>query len=192
MKAEEETRKGIEKAVNFIKRGGVVIFPTDTVYGFIADAGNKKAVENIFRIKKRSRKKPLAVFVKNIEAAKQLAEINNKQEKILKQYWPGRFTFVLKRKKINKKLYGLDKSSLALRVPNYKPLNDLLRKINKPLVQTSVNVSGKKPLNKVKEIITQFKNSKIPIILINAGDLKNPKPSQIIDLTKTKNRLIRR
>ncbi len=192
MKAEEETRKGIEKAVNFIKRGGVVIFPTDTVYGFIADAGNKKAVENIFRIKKRSRKKPLAVFVKNIEVAKQLAEINNKQEKILKQYWPGRFTFVLKRKKINKKLYGLDKNSLALRVPNYKPLNDLLRKINKPLVQTSVNVSGKKPLNKVKEIITQFKNSKIPIILINAGDLKNPKPSQIIDLTKTKNRLIRR
>jgi L-threonylcarbamoyladenylate synthase len=72
-------QKSINKIVEFLNGGGVVVFPTDTVYGFLADAQNKKAVEKIYKIKKRPKLKPLAVFVKDLKMAKELAEINEKQ-----------------------------------------------------------------------------------------------------------------
>ena len=121
----------MNKALLTFKNGGVVICPTDTVYGFLADATNKKAVDKIFKIKKRPKLKPLPIFVKDIKMAKELAEINKEQEKILKKYWPGKYTFILKRKP-NIKLYGVHKNTIAIRIPKYKFLNNLLKKINKP------------------------------------------------------------
>ncbi|MDD5011847.1 MAG: L-threonylcarbamoyladenylate synthase, partial [Phycisphaerae bacterium] len=163
------------------------IFPTDTVYGFLADATNKKAVEKIYKIKKRPKSKPLAVFVKDLKMAKEMAEIDVRQEKILKAKWPGKFTFIFQRKFPEvgppEKLYGLDKKTIALRIPKYKFLNDLLNKINKPLAQTSVNISGQPLLTKISDIIKIIGRSDLPIIIVDAGDLKNDKPSTIIDLT---------
>lgn len=175
MKVIKQSQKALNEAADVLKKGGVVICPTDTVYGFLADASNKKAVEKIYKIKKRAKSKPLPVFIKNIKMAKQLAEINARQEKILKKYWPGKYTFVFNKKN--------NRGTIALRMSKYKFLNDLLKKINKPLAQTSVNISGKEPLSKPENIIKQFQNSK-ELLFINAGDLPKRKPSQIIDLTK--------
>ena len=175
------SQRAVNEAVKIIKNGGVVICPTDTVYGFLADAGNKKAVSRIFKIKKRQKAKPLPVFVKDIEMAKNIAFIDNKQEKILEKHWPGKTTFVLKKK---------NKGTIALRIPKYKFLNDLLKKINKPLTQTSVNISGQPALNNIKEIINQF-GDKVDLI-IDAGNLPKRKPSSIIDLTKNKIILLRK
>lgn len=174
-------------AVKTIEKGGVVIFPTDTVYGFLADAGNKKATEKIYKIKKRPKSKPLAVFIKDLEMAKEMTEINQEQENILKTKWPGKYTFILKRKKS----IGSEIRSVALRIPKYKFLNDLLNKINKPLVQTSVNISGQPPLTKIKDIIEKFGRTGLPILIIDAGDLKKAKPSTIIDLTTNKYKVLR-
>jgi len=181
-------------AVKTIEKGGVVIFPTDTVYGFLADAGKKKAVEKIYKIKKRPKSKPLAVFVKDLEMAKEIAEIDSNQEKILKKHWPGKFSFILQRKKTENGsplLYGVDKKTIALRIPKYKLLNNLLNKINKPLAQTSVNISGQSPLTKIKDIIEKFGRTGLPILIIDAGDLKKAKPSTIIDLTTNKYKVLR-
>lgn len=177
--------KALNKAITFINKGGIVICPTDTVYGFLADALNKKAVEKIYRIKKRPRSKPLPVFVRDLTMAKKIAEINKKQEKIVKKYWPGKYTFVLKSKIKNKKLkiYGVAKNTIALRVPKYKFLNDLLKKINKPLVQTSVNLSNQPSLAKIDDIKALIGTSDVPILVVNGGNLKKSKPSKIIDLT---------
>lgn len=181
----------LNKAIEILKNGGVIIFPTDTVYGFLADAGNKKAVEKIFKIKKRPKTKPLAVFVKDIKMAKKLAEISAEQKKILKKYWPGKFTFVLKRKPdIN--FYGMDKNTIALRIPKYKLLNDLLEKINKPLVQTSVNISGKPPMAKIIKIKNFFRPKAGISLVIDVGDLLKFKPSAIMDLTKNKIKFLRK
>ncbi len=193
------TQKAVNKAARIIKNGGVVIFPTDTVYGFLADAANKKAVEKIFKLKKRLRSKPLPVFVRDIKMAKELAEINKEQEKILTlrrgsgqaRYWPGKYTFVLKRK-YGTKLYGVAKNTIALRIPKYKFLNDLLKKINKPLAQTSVNISGQPPLIKINDILEKFGRKGLPILIINTGDLPKNRPSVIIDLTKDKNKILRK
>ena len=201
MKVVKLEQKAINKVVEVLKQGGVVVFPTDTVYGFLADAENKKAVEKIFKIKKRPRSKLLPVFIKDLKMAKKLAEIDEptsakasagKQEKILKKYWPGKYTFILNKKK-TARLYGVDKDKIALRIPKYKFLNDLLKKINKPLVQTSVNISGQPSLTRISDIIKEFEGQKNkPDLIISAGNLPKVKPSTIIDLTKSDIKIIRK
>lgn len=183
--------KNINETVTALGNGAVLVYPTDTVYGFLADATNKKAVEKIYNIKKRARSKPLPIFIKDLEMAKELAYISSVKENILIEKWPGQFTFVFKRKK-GIKIYGVDKDTIALRIPRYKFLNDLLEKIDKPLVQTSVNISGEPSLTDIKEIIRQFKNQKNqPDLIIDAGDLPKNKPSVIMDLTKDKINILR-
>jgi len=184
-------KNAISVAIEILNEGGIVVCPTDTVYGFLADATNKKAVENIYKIKERPLSKPLPVFVKNIQVAKKIAVISKDQEKILNKKWPGRFTFVLERYR-DIKLYGVDSGTIALRIPKYNFLNNLLEKIDKPLVQTSVNASGEKPLIKIGEIIKQFKDNKINLgLIINAGNLPKKKPSRLIDLSNRGQKVLR-
>ncbi len=152
------------------------------MYGFLADATNKKAVDKVFKIKKRPKSKSLPIFVKDMKMAKNLAEISKEQEKVFKKYWPGKYTFILKCK-TNIKLYGIKKNTIAIRIPKHKFLNDLLKKINKPLVQTSVNISGEPPLLKIDDIKVKFGGLKHKVLIIDSGNLKKAKPSKIIDLT---------
>lgn len=191
----KQSKKNLKEIVAIItkeiKQGKVVICPTDTVYGLVAAATNKKAVERIFKIKKRPKKNPLPIFVKDIKAAKKLAKIGKKEEEFLKKNWPGKITVVLKRNKV--KLYGVDKKTIALRIPKYKLINDLLKKTNLPLTGTSANISGKPAPNKIKETLKQFENQKNkPDLVIDAGNLKKSKPSTIIDLTASKHRILRK
>ena len=179
----KQSSKITNEVILFLKKGGVVVCSTDTVYGFLADASNKKAVEKIYKIKKRPKSKPLPIFVKDIKMAKELAFINEKQAKVLQKFWPGKYTFVLNRK-LDTKLYGVSKNTIAVRIPKYNFLNNLLKKINQPLSQTSVNFSGKVSLSSISDIIKQF--NKQNILIVNAGDIKKGKPSKIIDLTKNK------
>lgn len=179
------------KASAAIKKGKVIIFPTDTVYGFLADATDKKAVEAIYKIKKRSRSKPLPVFVRDLKMAKELAKISSTQEKILKKYWPGKYTFVFRKKK-SAKIFGVDGSTIALRIPKYKPLNDLSKKVNKPLVQTSVNISGEQPMVKIKDIRMAFALDPNVGIIVDGGNLPKAKPSVIMDLTKDNIKILRK
>ncbi len=180
----------IRKAVEIVRKGGIVVFPTDTVYGLMADATNEKAVEKIFKIKKRQKGKWLPVFIKDLKSAKNIAKIDKKQERFLKSVWPGKTTVVLRRKK-GTKIYGVDKDTIALRIPNYALLDKLLGKIKKPLVQTSANISGKKPLNDGKETIKQFKKDK-PDLIISVGRLKSVKPSKVIDIIGSKAKTLRK
>lgn len=182
-------KKALNKAIAAIKQGKVVVCPTDTVYGFLTDASNKKAVDKIYKIKKRPKSKPLAVFVKDFKMADQLAEIGIEQTKILRKKWPGKFTFVLRRKN-SLKLFDGGKETIALRVPKYRFLNDLLKKINKPLAQTSVNASGQLSLSKISDIIEQF--GKDDILIIDAGNLRKSQPSKILDITNSEIKTLRK
>lgn len=177
--------KKLNRAVAVLKRGGVIICPTDTVYGFLADATNKKAVAKIYKIKKRSKSKPLPIFIKDLKMAKELAEIGKEQEKFIRKYWPGKYTFVLKRNP-GARLYGIDKDTIAIRIPKYQFLNDLLKKIDRPLVQTSVNISDKPPFINIGDIMETFGRNKLVGLIIDGGDLKKSKSSRILDLTSKK------
>lgn len=225
MKILKISQKNLEKtakiATKAIQEGKVLICPTDTVYGLIADAGNKKAVERIFKIKKRPKQKPLPIFVKDLKMAEKLAKISKEQKKILKKHWPGKYTFVLKfqnpntkfqinsksqilkkhwpgkftfvliRKK-GTKIYGIDEETIALRAPKYRFLDNLLKKVNKPLAQTSANVSGKPASGEIKEILAQLKErNDQPDLVISAGNLPKSKSSKVIDLTRKISKILR-
>lgn len=188
MKVIKESGDALEKAVFLLKKGDVVICPTDTVYGFLADASNKKAVDKIFKIKKRLRSKPLSLFVKDVKMAQGLAHINKSQASMLNKYWPGKYTFVLPKKQ-DLKIYGVAEDTIALRIPDHEFLNKLLKKIDIPLAQTSVNISGRSIIDTVSNIVNQF--GKKQILIIDGGDLKNAKASKIIDATKDAINIIR-
>ncbi len=172
----------LNNAVAALKKGSVIICPTDTVYGFLADATNKKAVDKIYKIKRRPKTKPLSLFVKSISMARQIAEIDMRQSKLLKKYWPGKVTAVLKRK-TGTKLYGVKKDNIAIRIPGHPFLQKLLKKIDRPLVQTSVNLAGQEPLNSIADITTTFGKTRLVGLIIDGGRAKNAKSSKILDLT---------
>ncbi len=190
MKIYSFEEKGIlKKVAQLIASGSVVIFPTDTVYGLLAAATNKRAVQKVFRIKKRPLRKPLSLFVRNIAAAKQLAVMNAKQEPYIKRHWPGSTTVVLERKNIKKPLYGVSQRTIALRQPDHTPLLSLLKKLPFPLTATSANVSDIPPVKTIEEAMRQFSRLR-PDAAVDAGTL-NGKPSTVIDLTKTPFRIVR-
>ena len=184
-------QNAVEIAAREIQLGGTVVAPTDTVYGILADATNKKAIEKIFAIKNRSKEKPLPIFVKNMAMAGKLVKISPNQKKFLEEKWPGKFTFRMERKK-TQKLFGIDEETAALRIPFHPFINSLLETLNLPLCATSANISGQAASGKIDEVLRQFHGKIIiPDLAVNAGDLPQSKPSAIIDLTQTPPKIIR-
>lgn len=191
LKINKENQKEIIKKVNkMLEEGKVLIVPTDTVYGLIADAENKKAVEKIFIIKKRDRRKAIPIFIKNIESAKKIAEIDECQEETLFSVWPGKTTVILKKKDVE--LYGLKKKTIALRIPEHELINKLFFNKIEFIAQTSANISGRGSLTEIEQVINNFKNQKIkPDLVIDAGNLPESKHSAIIDITKKEIKTLR-
>jgi len=180
----------VETASRMVKKSGVIIAPTDTVYGIIADAQNENAVRRVYDIKKRDASKMLPIFVKNIAMAKKIAKIPAKQIAVLENNWPGKTTFILNRN-LDMKIFGVGKT-VALRIPFYNFLNSLLETFNSPLTGTSANISGLPACGKIDDVIAQFQNQKNrPDLIINAGDLDPSKPSTIIDLTQPAPKIVR-
>lgn len=191
LKLSSKNKPCLSKVRKFLKAGKVIIFPTDTVYGILADATNQKATERVFRIKKRSFFECLPIFVKDIKAAKNLAKISTEDKKFLKMVWPGRVTVILKREP-KKKIFGVKKNTIALRIPNFEPLNYILEKIDFPLTATSANISGKPASGNIKEVLKQFAREKEkPDFVVDFGNLAKRRPSTIIDLTKVPPKILR-
>jgi L-threonylcarbamoyladenylate synthase len=180
-------KTGLSAVVKIIKNGGILVLPTDTVYGLACDAANKKAVENIYEIKKRDKSKPLAVFVKDIKMAKKYAVVKKEQEEFLKKNWPGAVTVVLPAKKGLSPLVYKNKT-IALRQPNNQLVLEIISLLKKPLAQTSANISNQPATTRIKDIIKVFSEEEVSIV--DAGNLIKNKPSAIIDLTSN-NKIIR-
>jgi len=189
--SQKNLKEIVEIAAKSIQQGKVLVCPTDTVYGLVCDATNEKAVEKVFKIKRRVAKKPIPIFVKDLKMAKSLAIINKNQEKFLKKFWPGKVTVILKVKNTpHQKWWGVSKDKkIGLRIPNYKLVNILLEKLNFPLTGTSANISGKPGSTKIREVLKQFENQFStrsgggqPDLILDAGNLKPSLPSTVIDL----------
>ena len=199
MKIVELKHANVKNLAGEIKKGKIIVSLTDTVYGLICDAGNKRAVGRIFKIKKRSLQKPLSVFVKDFKTARKIAVINNEQEKILKAMWPGKLIAVFKARKKFPQGIVCESGKIGLRIPDYKLLQGILSEFKKPLAQTSANISGEPAPSRIKGIIKQFtlrrgsgQEKNQPDLIIDAGNLKKSKPSKVVDLTGDTPKILRR
>lgn len=182
-----------EIVITILNRG-VVVFPTDTVYGMICDATDKKAVSRIFKIKKRSKKKVFSILLPDIKTARKFAVIPISKDKFLKD---NKITGIFEAKKLAKKIFptgvvGKD-GKIGIRIPKHRLIKELFKKIGKPLIGTSANISGFPAATRIGEVINQFKNeSFLPDFIFDAGNLKKSDPSTVIDLTADNFKIIRK
>ncbi len=182
------------EAVRAVKSGGVLVFPTDTIYGIGGNALDLNAVKRISRIKKRSQGKPLVLLVKDIPMARQFAYIDLWTESLLEKIWPGPVSVVLHKKDSipDEVTGGLE--TVALRLPKFRFISDLLRQVEVPLVATSANRSGEAvDARSLEDFLNYLKESKTkPDLVIDAGKLPSNEPSTILDLTNRKHPVILR
>ncbi len=134
----------LEKAVETLKQGGIVLAPTDTVWGLMCDYANEQAVSSIYSMKK-SPPKPIAVLVDSLERAVDLKiEVNDYVKAIAETYWPGGLTLIFKSEDDNIKHIAGENNSIGLRVPASEKLRQLIGIFGRAVAATSGNISGEK------------------------------------------------
>jgi L-threonylcarbamoyladenylate synthase len=179
--------EGIKKANKVIKRGGIAIFPTDTVYGIGCDPYNEKSVEKIYEIKSRNIAKPFPVLAHSIETASKVCHIDEFTKKIAQKFWPGALTIILKITDENLKKSLKLKDKIAIRVPNHRCTLKLLEQCNF-LVGTSANVSGHSPYTDPNKC---FKDLQDYDVFINGGMTASQTVSTIIEIENEEIKIVR-
>jgi L-threonylcarbamoyladenylate synthase len=184
----------INLIVDFLKRGKVIAYPTDTIYGLGCDAGNEKAIRKIVKIKNKE-KKAILVLISDFKMLKRYCVVNINQEKYLKKIWFTRRSFsegghkpvtVILKKRLNlPDILTAGQETLAVRLPASEFLIRMISMFGRPVVSTSLNKTGEKPLNNVKNLSKYF--NVLPDLVIDAGKCGNTKPSRLIDLRDVKN-----
>lgn len=175
-------------AIDILAGGGVVAFPTDTVYGVGAVALDDLAVAQLYEVKGRSLEKAIPVLVGDFEQLSLVAAgVNRMSEKLARRFWPGPLTLVVP------KLPSLPEAISALptvgvRIPNFEPTRELLR-LTGPLAVTSANISGQASPSTAHEVEVQL-GGRIPLIL-DGGLTPGGIPSTVVDCSGAEPKLLR-
>ena len=179
--------EGIKKTSQIIEKGGIAVFPTDTVYGIGCNPYNLNSVKKIYEIKSRTEIKSLPVLAYSLEIVKEITLIDKFTEKIIKKYWPGPLTLILtltdQKLKNSLKL----QNKIAVRIPDSKCTLKLLEKC-KLLVGTSANISGNSSHTNPDECIKNIKNYDV---FLNGGTITSKGESTIIEIENEEIKIIR-
>ena len=167
--------RAIARAITALRRGGVIIYPTETAYGLGCNLDNVKSIARIYRLKRRPKGKLLSVIVGSPVIAKQHVVIDGQTQRLVKKFMPGPLTLVSPSK---------TKGSLAWRIPGHWFALELAKRFRKPIISTSANVSGRQPPYKIEDVKRTF-NGKIDVI-IDGGNLPKRSPSTIFDVRRMK------
>lgn len=180
--------KVINEAIDVLADGGVIIYPTDTVYGLGADIFNNKAVRRVFKIKQRNLLKPLSILVSNTDAIEVVAKISRYQKNTLDKYLPGPYTFILNKNPIVPRVVTGGLTHVGVRVPE----NEIACKLAGlfPITTTSANLSDEEVLSTPDEILEQL-GCDVDLV-IDVGPLESKNASTIVDLTAPQPTFIRR
>lgn len=178
----------VHEAINVMADGGVILYPTDTVYGLGANIFDKNAVRKVFDIKQRSYLKPLSILVSDIKAIDLVAKTSLAQKQTINKYLPGPYTFILNKRKIVPRIITSGLNNVGVRVPDCELACRLAGIF--PITTTSANLSDDELLSNPKEIIDQI-GDRVDLV-IDAGDLNTSNASSIIDLTGFNPKIIRK
>lgn len=176
-------------AADILKKGGVGVLPTDTIYGLVGSALNRKTVERIYKIRRRDKNKPMIILIGSLNDLKPFGiKLNKKQAAIIKKFWPGKVSIIIPC--LSKRFFYIHRgaNSLAFRLPAKRILRSFLGKTG-PLVAPSANISRRPPAKNIKEAKKYF-GDKIDFY-IDVGDIRGT-PSKIIKIEKNKVVIIRK
>ena len=173
----------VEKSINILRKGGVIVYPTDTLYGFGVDANNNYAIERINKLKNRH--SPMSVIACRFEQAMSWTNIKEKDIEIAKKILDSSSTLILDAKEniVSNKILGKNNTTLGVRIPKHKYCYDISKEYDKPITSTSVNRNGEQPLNDPKSISKIFGED--IDLLIDGGKLRKSTGSKIYELKES-------
>ena len=178
----------IQKAAEVIKQGGIIIYPTDTVYGLGCDIFNKEALERLFQIKNDAITKMFSFVCADLKDIAKYAKVSDYAYRTMKHLLPGAYTFVLPAAKdVPKKLWSKRKT-VGIRVPNNEVSLAIARAVGNPIISTSVTNRKGEVLSDVDEIKAIF--NPLVDLMLSVGNLSN-QPSSVIDLSNGAPEVIR-
>lgn len=169
----------VNKTIKILKQGGIIVAPTDTIYGVLGSALNKKTVENIYKVRARDKGKPCIVLISSFGQLKNFGiEVSNEQKKSLETFWPGKVSVVLdcKDKKFSYLHRGTKTIAFRMIGPKNKNLHNVIEKLG-PLSAPSANPQGLEPAKNISQAKKYF-GDKVDLY-INGGT-KISKPSTLI------------
>lgn len=168
----------LKEIVDVLDNDGLIIFPTDTVYGIACNAFSDRAILKLFNAKKRSLDNPIGVLTDSMDKMKLVVkEINNLENELINKYLPGNLTIVFDKKDDVSNILTANKPTIGVRIPNNDIALTILKAYPYPLATTSVNISSYKPGTKLEDFINEFKDS--VDIIIDSGET-NDIPSTIV------------
>lgn len=190
MKIYNSINESILNEINdVLDKDGLIIFPTDTVYGIACNAFSEIAIKKLFLAKNRSFDKPIGVLTDSNEKINMIVKnINEKEKELIDKYLPGNLTIIFDKKENISNLLTANKSTIGVRIPNNEIALQILRNYKYPLATTSVNLAGKKEGTEVNDFIDEFKD-KVDIII--DGGKTNEIPSTIVRVENDKINILR-
>ena len=179
--------EGLQKASKIISQGGIVVFPTDTVYGIGCNPYNEESVKKIYEIKNRNISKSVPVLAYSLETAQKIIQLDENSKRLAEKFWPGALTLIVKVKDEEIKQSLNLENKIAIRVPNHECTLKLLEKCNF-LVGTSANISGNLSSKDPEECIKKLQNYDI---FVNGGVIHSKGESTIIEIEDEEIKIIR-
>ena len=169
-----------------LRQGGVIAYPTDTVYGLGCDIMQKRAIDEVYRIKRMAKDQPLAFVCKDLSNIAKWAQVDDRAYRIMKRLTPGPYCFILPASREVPKVLMMKRKQVGIRVPDHPVPQALIRELGNPIVSTSASWEGE-TLWDPAEIDTRFKGLSMVLEVDQTGD----QPSTVIDLTGDEPALIR-
>ena len=170
----------IEQAVRALAGGGIVVYPTDTAYGMGCDIGNSRAIDRLYQVKRRDKKKPLSVLCASLTDVASYAKVSNSAYRVLRRSLPGAYTFVLPAAPLVPRRLMPRRRTVGLRAPEHPVVRALVEGLGRPLVSSSACIEGEEPLLDAVDIEAQLGHA-VDIVL-DAGPLPAARLSSIVDL----------
>lgn len=175
-------QRAVKQAVAVLRKGGVIVYPTETAYGLGADAYNAEAVKKLRSVKQEPAESPISVIVADLQQAKRIAKIDHSAEKLIAKFMPGPLTLVVeKKKKVPNELSG---KTIAFRISSNKFATALCKEFGSAITATSANIHGKPAIYNGDKAIKEFLG-KVDLV-IDVGKLPKCKVSTIYDVGKGK------
>jgi len=178
----------IKKAVDVLRDGGVIIYPTDTVYGLGCSLSNKKGIEKIYEIKRRDKKKPLSFICSDLKHISQYAKVTDYAYKTMKRLLPGSYTFILEASRLVPKIILPKRPTTGIRVPDNNICLALVSELGQPIISTSVKAAEGEDMGNPYIIEEQW--GKLVDLIIDGGNII-PEPSSVISLVDDDIEIIR-
>ena len=183
----------IKMALTVLRKGGLVIYPTETCYGIGGDATNQTAIKKVLEFKGQRGGKPISVAVADRKMAKKYVEINDTAENIYHRFLPGPMTVVSKSKGKIVRILEASRGTLGIRIPDYRLVLSLIRSFGRPITSTSANTSGKKTPYCLADVLKYTTPKRLGLVdlFLDAGRLPYNPPSTVVDTTLNEPKVLR-